>query len=131
MSHLSMRSLFPPPTLASNLISSPRPALISSFGRKNVSFSLQPRSIRLKISCAAQPLTIFERVRKVVSDQLNVDVASVTASSTFAGDLAADSLDTVELIMALEEEFDIEITDETAQKITTVQGVVDFIEMFV
>lgn len=70
---------------------------------------------------------IFEKVKKIVVDQLSVDAASVTAQSNFANDLNADSLDTVELVMALEEEFDIEIPDEAAEKITTVQEAVDYI----
>ena len=70
---------------------------------------------------------IFEKVKKIVADQLSVDPATVTAQSNFANDLNADSLDTVELVMALEEEFDIEIPDEAAEKITTVQEAVDYI----
>jgi acyl carrier protein len=71
---------------------------------------------------------IFERVKKIVADQLEVDPANVKPESTFAEDLGADSLDTVELVMALEEEFEIEIPDEAAEQIDTVQKAVDFIE---
>ncbi|MCW6053439.1 acyl carrier protein [Microcoleus sp. A2-C5] len=70
---------------------------------------------------------IFARVKKIVADQLEVDPSEVKPEANFANDLGADSLDTVELVMALEEEFDIEIPDEDAEKITTVQASVDFI----
>jgi acyl carrier protein len=70
---------------------------------------------------------IFEKVKKIVVEQLEVDPEAVTPEATFANDLGADSLDTVELVMALEEEFDIEIPDEAAEKIDTVQAAVDHI----
>lgn len=71
---------------------------------------------------------IFEKVKKIVVDQLEIeDPDKVTPEANFANDLNADSLDTVELVMALEEEFDIEIPDEAAEKIATVQAAVDFI----
>jgi acyl carrier protein len=70
---------------------------------------------------------ISEKVKKIVSEQLSVDISEVTPEANFANDLGADSLDVVELVMALEEEFDIEIPDEAAQEIETVQAVVDFI----
>ena len=70
---------------------------------------------------------IFERVKKIVVEQLEVDEDAVKPEANFANDLGADSLDTVELVMALEEEFDIEIPDEAAEKITTVQACLDFI----
>jgi acyl carrier protein len=70
---------------------------------------------------------IFEKVKKIVAEQLEVDPGDVTPQANFANDLGADSLDTVELVMALEEEFDIEIPDEAAEQITTVQAVVDYI----
>jgi acyl carrier protein len=70
---------------------------------------------------------IEERVKKIVADQLGVnDVVANEAS--FVDDLGADSLDTVELVMALEEEFECEITDEAAEKITTVQQAIDYIK---
>lgn len=71
---------------------------------------------------------IEERVMKVVSEQLGVDRGEISLSSAFVADLDADSLDTVELVMALEEEFDLTIPDEMAEKITTVQQAVDFIK---
>lgn len=71
---------------------------------------------------------IFEKVKEVIVTQLGVDDPnSVTPQANFVADLQADSLDTVELIMALEEAFDIEIPDEEAQKMTTVQEAVDYI----
>lgn len=71
---------------------------------------------------------ILGKVQKIVSEQLSVDVDEVKPEASFANDLGADSLDTVELVMALEEEFDIEIPDEAAESIGTVQAAVDFIK---
>jgi acyl carrier protein len=70
---------------------------------------------------------IFERVKKIVVEQLEVDPEAVTPEAKFTDDLNADSLDTVELVMALEEEFDVEIPDEAAEQIATVQAAVDYI----
>jgi acyl carrier protein len=71
--------------------------------------------------------SIAERVKQIVAEQLGVDEDQVTNEASFMEDLGADSLDTVELVMALEEEFDIEISDEDAEKIQTVQDAVDYI----
>ena len=71
--------------------------------------------------------TIEERVKKIVAEQLGVKVDEITNSSSFIEDLGADSLDTVELVMALEEEFETEIPDEKAEKITTVQEAIDYV----
>jgi acyl carrier protein len=70
---------------------------------------------------------VDERVKKIVIEQLGVKEDEVSNSSSFVDDLGADSLDTVELVMALEEEFECEIPDEEAEKITTVQQAVDYI----
>ncbi|MBT5330163.1 MAG: acyl carrier protein [Porticoccaceae bacterium] len=71
--------------------------------------------------------SIEERVKKIVAEQLGVNEADVNNSASFVEDLGADSLDTVELVMALEEEFETEIPDEEAEKITTVQLAIDYI----
>ncbi len=71
---------------------------------------------------------IFEQVRGIVAEQLSVDAADVKPESHFQNDLGADSLDTVELVMALEEGFDIEIPDEAAEGITTVGDAVKYIQ---
>ena len=71
---------------------------------------------------------IFERVQDIVVQQLGVDKKQVTQQANFANDLGADSLDTVELVMAIEEEFSIEIPDEDAEKIATLDEAVQFIE---
>ncbi|TCV90068.1 acyl carrier protein [Sulfurirhabdus autotrophica] len=70
---------------------------------------------------------IEQRVTKIVAEQLGVNEAEVKIESSFVDDLGADSLDTVELVMALEEEFDCEIPDEEAEKITTVKQAVDYV----
>ena len=70
---------------------------------------------------------IQAKVIQIISEQLGKDVSEIKMSSHFIEDLDADSLDTVELVMALEEEFDIDIPDEAAEKITTVESAVDFI----
>lgn len=70
---------------------------------------------------------IEQRVRKIVAEQLGVNEAEIKAESSFVDDLGADSLDTVELVMALEEEFETEIPDDEAEKITTVQQAIDYI----
>lgn len=71
---------------------------------------------------------IEQRVKKIVAEQLNVDEATIKNESSFADDLGADSLDTVELVMALEEQFECEIPDDEAEKITNVQQAIDYIK---
>ncbi len=71
---------------------------------------------------------VADRVRKIIVDQLGVEEELVTSEASFVDDLGADSLDTVELVMALEEEFGVEIPDEDAEKITRVKEAVDYIE---
>jgi acyl carrier protein len=72
--------------------------------------------------------TVAERVRKIVVEQLGVKEDELKNDASFVDDLGADSLDTVELVMALEEEFETEIPDEKAEKITTIQEAIDYIE---
>ena len=71
---------------------------------------------------------MLEKIKSIVADQLGVAEDQVTEDASFIDDLGADSLDTVELIMAFEEEFDVEIPDEDAQKIKTVKDVIEYIE---
>ena len=71
--------------------------------------------------------SVEERVKQIIVEQLGVDEAEVTPNASFVDDLGADSLDTVELVMAFEEAFEIEIPDEDAEKIRTVQDAVDYI----
>ncbi len=73
-------------------------------------------------------MDVFERVKGIIVDQLGVDEDSVKMEASFIDDLGADSLDIVELIMALEEEFDLEIPDSEAEKISTVKDAVNFIK---
>ena len=72
-------------------------------------------------------MSVEEKVREIIVDQLGVDEKQVTSNAAFIDDLGADSLDTVELVMALEEEFDVEIPDEEAEKISKVQDAIDYI----
>ena len=71
--------------------------------------------------------SVSEKVKQIVSEQLGVDEGEVTPSASFVDDLGADSLDQVELVMAFEEAFDLEIPDEEAEKIRTVQDAIDYI----
>jgi len=71
--------------------------------------------------------TVEERVKKIIVEQLGVKEEQVSADASFVDDLGADSLDTVELVMALEEEFECEIPDEDAEKITSVQQAIDYV----
>ncbi|MCI5892228.1 MAG: acyl carrier protein [Clostridiales bacterium] len=73
-------------------------------------------------------MDIFEKVKEITVDQLGADEDAVTLEASFIDDLEADSLDIVELMMALEEEFDIEIPDEDAEKISTVSDAVEYIK---
>jgi acyl carrier protein len=72
--------------------------------------------------------SVEERVKQIIVEQLGVDEAEVTPKASFVDDLGADSLDTVELVMAFEEAFDVEIPDEEAEKIRTVQDAITYIE---
>ena len=71
---------------------------------------------------------VEEKVKQIIVDQLGVEVSDVTPAASFVDDLGADSLDRVELVMALEETFGVEIPDEDAEKISTVQNAVDYIQ---
>lgn len=73
-------------------------------------------------------MSIAERVKTIITDQLGVDDDEVVPNASFIDDLGADSLDIVELVMAFEEEFGIEIPDDDAEKITTVQSAIDYVE---
>ena len=73
-------------------------------------------------------MSVEEKVKEIIVDQLGVDEKQVKSEASFIDDLGADSLDTVELVMALEEEFDIKIPDEDAEKIASVQNAVDYIK---
>ena len=72
-------------------------------------------------------MSVDERVKNIVAEQLGIGVDEISNESSFIDDLGADSLDTVELVMALEEEFDVEISDEQAENISTVQSAIDYI----
>ncbi len=72
--------------------------------------------------------SISDRVKKIIIEQLGVQESEVTTDASFVDDLGADSLDTVELVMALEDEFELEIPDEEAEKITTIKEAIDYIE---
>ncbi len=73
-------------------------------------------------------MALEEKIKKIIVEQLGVNADEVTPEAAFIDDLGADSLDTVELVMALEEEFDIEIPDEDAEKITTVEGAIKYVK---
>ena len=73
-------------------------------------------------------MSVEDKVKEIIVDQLGVDEKQVNPNASFIDDLGADSLDTVELVMALEEEFDIEIPDEEAEKISSVQHAIDYIQ---
>ena len=73
-------------------------------------------------------MAIEEKVKQIVAEQLGVDEGQVTENASFMDDLGADSLDTVELVMALEEEFDVEISDEDAEKIQTVKDAISYVK---
>ena len=75
--------------------------------------------------------SLEEKVKSIIVDQLGVNEAEVTESASFVDDLGADSLDTIELVMAFEEQFSIEIPDEDAEKIRTVKNAIDYIQAHV
>ncbi len=73
-------------------------------------------------------MSVEDKVRKIISEKLSVDLEEVVPEASFVDDLGADSLDLVELIMSMEEEFDTEISDEAAEKILSVQDAIDFVK---
>ena len=73
-------------------------------------------------------MNVTDKIKEAIIDKLGVEESQITPEASFIDDLGADSLDTVELIMALEEEFDLEIPDEDAEGLTTVKAVIDYIE---
>jgi acyl carrier protein len=86
-----------------------------------------PVVIETRTEDLKQMSSVEQQVKAIVAEQLGVKAEQVTSDASFVDDLGADSLDTVELVMALEEEFEIEIPDEDAEKITTVQQAIDYI----
>lgn len=90
-------------------------------------FNLLLESVVLEKREPMSESEIFGKVKDIVAEQLSVDAEKVTPEASFQNDLDADSLDVVEMVMALEEEFDIEIPDEAAEEILTVQAAVNFI----
>jgi acyl carrier protein len=101
------------------------------WGGGSAQFPLPERAVRQMAASGPsrrETVATFDRVKKVVVEQLDVNPDEVTEKASFVEDLGADSLDQVELIMAFEEEFDIEIPDEDAEKITTVADAVNYIE---
>ena len=75
-------------------------------------------------------MSIEDKIKKIVAEKLSVDLDEVVPDASFVDDLGADSLDLVELIMSMEEEFDIEISDEQAEKLVTVKDVLDYVKTF-
>jgi acyl carrier protein len=73
-------------------------------------------------------MTVEEQVRKIIAEKLSVELEEVVPEASFVDDLGADSLDLVELIMSMEEDFDIDISDEEAEQLTTVQDAIDYIK---
>ena len=74
-------------------------------------------------------MSIEDKVKKIIAEKLSVDMEEIVPEASFVDDLGADSLDLVELIMSMEEEFDVEISDEDAEKITTVKDAFDYVAM--
>src|SRR5262249_48782512 len=123
--------------LVGHLISRPREACCNRAASRALVFlyrdSREQVDLRVCVAPGAQQekesmASVDERVKQIIVEQLGVDEAEVTPKASFVDDLGADSLDTVELVMAFEEAFDVEIPDEEAEKIRTVQDAVSYIE---
>ena len=95
---------------------------------RDVSFVLKPTCTQVAANWMEEPMSVEERVKSIIVEQLGVDADEVTPDASFVEDLGADSLDQVELIMAFEEEFGVEISDDEAEKIRKVKDAVDYIE---
>ncbi|XP_022718945.1 acyl carrier protein 1, chloroplastic-like [Durio zibethinus] len=120
-------SMQPRHTLATTRVSGLKFVSFMNHGRSSLSFRLRPMPARMQISCAAKPETV-DKVCEIVRKQLAISSDKpVTGESKFS-DLGADSLDTVEIVMGLEEEFGITVEEDNAQSITTVQDAADLIE---
>ncbi len=89
---------------------------------------LNNKSLNTKINEKEVQLVVFEKLRKIISEQFDINPNNITMDSSFQDDLNADSLDVVELIMAIEDEFDLEVEDESIEKILTVGDVVEYIQ---
>jgi acyl carrier protein len=89
---------------------------------------LNNKSLNTKINEKEVQLVVFEKLRKIISEQFDINPNNITMDSSFQDDLNADSLDVVELIMAIEDEFDLEVEDESVEKISTVRDVVEYIQ---
>jgi acyl carrier protein len=85
-------------------------------------------SVQMRLRTGEQGMSVAERVKQIIVEQLGVDESQVDPSASFVDDLGADSLDIVELVMAFEEAFDLDIPDEDAEKIKTVKDAIDYIE---
>ncbi|GMI84605.1 acyl carrier protein 2 [Hibiscus trionum] len=120
-------SMQPRNALATSRVSGLKLGSFLNQGRSSLSFTMRQMPARLQISCAAKKETV-DKVCEVVRKQLAIeDDVPITGESTFL-DLGADSLDTVEIVMGLEEEFGITVEEDNAQSITTVQDAADLIE---
>jgi acyl carrier protein len=104
-----------------------RPAIVHATRPQSQRLGPAPTEPTPKLTRLNEMSDIAERVKKIVVDHLGVEAEKVTENASFIDDLGADSLDTVELVMAFEEAFDIEIPDEDAEKIRTVQDAIDYV----
>jgi acyl carrier protein len=94
----------------------------------NLNLRRRVKILQKKIKNKEETMNVFEKVKALIVDELNIDASKVKLETSLVDDLGADSLDAVELIMAIEDEFGIEISDEAAQKMKRVQDIVGYIE---